>query len=802
MEQFRRKTPEEILESITRLSRGYLKILIGAVSGSGKTYHLLREGHQLARQGVDVVITAISTRQRPETMEQIGDLERVPSIHWMKDGVEQKDIDLGALIQRNPEAVLIDGLAHRNRPGALHATRLEDIQYLLKQGISVTTTVNVYELQEVAELAEPYIGFKPEITVPTDTLEMADEVRLIDVTPETLLKRMAEGHLDGLQLPADVSVFRHGNLAVLRELALRLVAEGVNDSLERHRERLGLIGPSWAAERILVAAQYHWNGSIYIRRGQQIAKRLNGDLRVVTFVKPGMELTKESATFKRSIVKLTEKIDAPFEELPLPSQRHLPRILMDYALEHQVTRIVIGHSKMTRWQELLKGSVLNGLIARMNQVDMFIVADRAESDGERILPTKRLALRGDVDIAGVPSGEEKMLHGKVRVRGQLGDLENNRYRRLTQEEIDREVESIQRGHFKVYIGAAPGVGKTYTMLREGNELLRKGMDLCIGYLETHGRRETAGQVGALPLVPRRKIDYRGVQMEEMDTDEILRQNPEVVLVDELAHTNVPGSELKKRYEDVERLLAAGISVISTMNVQHLESLNDAVEQITGVRVRETVPDHILRLADEVELIDVAPKTLQQRLRDGHIYRKEQVEQSLNHFFKTGNLIALRELALRELADDVDERLESWERKPSLRGPWRRKEVIFVGVTLSSNAERLIRRGFRIAYRLKAALYVTYIHTGGPLTAEQQERADAIGALTERFGGTFKVSHAPHARKMADIFMQEANLVKSTQLILGQSARPWHVRLLRGSVINKLLRMARHMDVLIVAKPKG
>lgn len=775
MEQFRRKTPEEILESITRLKRGYFKIIIGAVSGSGKTYHLLREGQILKGQGVDVVICAISTQQRPETMEQLGDLERIPSIHWTKDGTEQKDLNLEELLKRNPEAVLVDGLAHRNRPGARFQTRIEDIQFLLKQGISVMTTVNVYELQEIAELARKYVGFRVEQTVPSDTLEMADEVRLIDVTPETMLKRMADGSLGGINLPMDAAMFQHGNLAVLRELALRLVAEGVNDSLERHRESMGLVGPSWAAERILVSVQYHWNGSIYIRRGEQIAKRLNGDLHVVTFVKPEAPLSKERAAFKRSMVKLMDKIGAHFEEIPLMLKRHIPETLMNYALREQVTRIVIGHSKQTRWQELWKGSILNALIAKMKQVDVFIVADRAEVDGERIIPTK------------------------TRRQTAKEDREKQHYKRLTPEELEKKSAEMKRGRFKVYVGAAPGVGKTYTMLREGNDLLRKGVNVCIGYLETHGREETAQQIGALPLVPRKIIEYRGVRMEEMDTDEIIRRNPEVVLVDELAHTNVPGSQYKKRFEDVQRLLGAGISVISTMNVQHLESLNDAVEQITGIRVRETVPDQIMRLADELELIDVSPKTLQQRLRDGLIYRRDKIEQSLNHFFKTGNLIALRELALREIADDVDERLESWERSPSLRGPWRRQEGIFVGVTLSDNAERLVRRGFRIAHRLKAGLNVAYVHAGESLTAEQQERKKALEALVARFNGTFNIYHTNHERQIAEVIIAKANEAKSTQLILGQSNRSWWNQLLRGSIINRLLRLARHMDVLIVAR---
>ncbi|WP_442601641.1 universal stress protein [Paenibacillus sp. KN14-4R] len=766
MTGFKRKTPEEILLSISKLHRGRIKIYIGAVSGSGKTYHMLREGHALKEQGIDVVICAVSTMKRPETVEQVGDLERVPSIHWTRNGIEQKDLNLDALIERNPEVVLVDALAHRNRVGAQFATRLEDIKHLVSHGISVITTVNVYELEGFHQIAQKLTGVGCEEIVPLETLELADEVRLIDVSPETVLQRLSEGHLGDRK---DTALFKRGNLGVLRELALRLVAEDVNETLEKHREEEGLLGPSGAAERVLVSTQYHWNGSIYVRRGQQIAKRLNGDLMVVCFVNPRKSLTKECATFKRSIVKLVDKVGGTFEELPFRSTRLIARQLVHYAVNNNVTRILLGHSKQTRWQEFWRGSVVNGILKMTQNVDVFIVADRADHDGERILPTKR----------------KESPHKDV-------------YRRLSSKEVDQKIEQIKRGKFKVYIGAAPGVGKTYTMLREGNDLLKKGIDVVIGLLETHGRKETFAQIGSLQTIPRYTFDYRGATLEEMDVPAIIERNPEVVLIDELAHTNMPGSRNKKRYEDVLEILEAGISVISTMNVQHLESLNDAVEQITGVRVRETVPDSILRLTDDIELIDVAPKSLQQRMREGRIYAMDKVEQALGHFFKTGNLIALRELALREIADEVDERLEAWERKNSLRGPWRREEVIFVGVTTSSNAERLIRRGFRIAHRLKASWYVTYVNPGEPEGDDLRKRMEAIREITTRLGGTFEVINAQHERQIPILLMEQANRYKSTQIIIGQSKRSLKDRLYKGSVVQNVLRAARHMDVLVVA----
>ncbi|WP_438492665.1 histidine kinase [Paenibacillus sp. IHBB 3054] len=766
MAPYKRKTPEEILYSIYRLHRGRLKIIIGSVSGSGKTYHMLEEGKLLKKQGIDVVISAVSTMQRAETMQQLADLERVPSIHWSKDGKEQKDLPLETLLERNPEVLLVDGLAHRNRKEARFQTRLEDIRYLMDNGISVITTINVYELAGVGETIFQMTGIRADETVPLHTLELADEVRLIDVSPETILKRIEEGVLGHETHPA---LSRPGNLGVLRELSLRLVAEGVNDSLEKHREEHGLIGPSGAMERILVSAQYHWNGSLYVRRGQQIAKRLGGDLIVVTFAIPNRPLTKDQQTFKRSIVKLVERVGARFEELPLTLQRQLPSELVRYAIQNNVTRIVMGHSQKSRWQERWQGSIADRVLRQTRNIDVFLMADRAEQEGERILPIKRN-----------PQGKKEPFH------------------RLTSQEMEKKIEVIRRGTFKVYIGAAPGVGKTYKMLQEGNILQSRGIDVVIGLLETHGRKETQEQIGELMTVPRAKILYQSTHLEEMDTDAIIARRPEVVLVDELAHTNVPGSITRKRYEDVIRLLENGISVITTVNVQHLESLNDAVAQLTGVRVRETVPDAILKMASEVELIDVTPQMLQERMREGKIYASEKVNQALESFFKIGNLIALRELALREIADDVDERLEAWDRDNSLRGPWSRKEVIFVCVDLGPRAERLIRRGFRIAHRLKAEWYVHYVHCSSKETPEEQKRLETLRRLTEQLGGNLEVTMAESRKNLHEHLLIRINEVKTTQLIIGQVRKPLWRTLIKKSFVHYLLRHARHMDMLVVA----
>lgn len=774
-EQFRRKSPEQILESISKVNQGRLKIILGTVSGSGKTYHLLLEGNELKKRSIDVVIGISSTSNHLKTIEQIDQFESIAPIHWNNHGTMRQDLDLEAILARNPEVVLVDELAHRTRPKSRNKTRLDDVLELISKKISVITTLNIYELQGVKQIVEKQLGVPINVKhcVPENTLVLADEVKLLDVTPNVILNRLQnrENVEDYRDEKGREVLFQRDNLAVLREIALRYVAEEVNVSLDDYREKQGFVGASGATEKILVSVQYHWNGSILIRRGHQIAKRLGGDLQVVCFRPANKSLLKNEATFRRSIKKLVEKIGGEFEELPLTADNVAEEIVA-YATKKNITRIVMGQSKRSRWEEIFYGSIINKILRKTHNIDIFIVADRSENNGERVLPANKIK-----------------------------QDQSNPYHRLSKKEIEAEIYKIKAGKLKVYIGSAPGVGKTYTMLREANLLKKNGIDVVIGFLETHGRKETIEQVGSLEIITRKKVEYKNAILEEMDTEEIINRNPEVVLVDELAHTNIPGSKHVKRYQDVEELLRAGISVISTMNIQHVESLNDHVYQITGVRVRETVPDHILRKADDIELIDISPKALRQRMREGNIYAMNKVEQSLNYFFKTGNLIALRELALREIADDVDERLESLERKRTLRGPWRKEEVIFVCVNLRHDSERLIRRGFRIAYRLKASWYVCFVKDHSLLNAEEEIMLQRVISLTERLGGTFEMYVASNRRKVVAELVDKLNEKNATQVIIGQSARTRLEEMMKGSVVQKLLRLVRHLDVLVVADQK-
>src|SRR5580693_2790335 len=265
------------------------------------------------------------------------------------------------------------------------------------------------------------------------------------------------------------------------------------------------------------------------------------------------------------------------------------------------------------------------------------------------------------------------------------------------------------GRFRIYLGAAAGVGKTYAMLNEGHRRQERGADVVVGFVESHGRPLTEALIGDLEVVPRQVVEYRGSRLEEMDLDAVLARRPKIALVDELAHTNVPGSgKNEKRWQDVLEILAAGIGVITTVNIQHLESIADEVEHMTGARVRERVPDWVVRKADQIELVDSSPEQLRRRMVHGNIYPKERVAQALNHFFRTDNLIALRELALRFLADESDEELLENLRRHDSKVVWETCERIMVAVTPDPDSAGLIRRAARIASRLKADLDVVHV----------------------------------------------------------------------------------------------
>lgn len=355
----------------------------------------------------------------------------------------------------------------------------------------------------------------------------------------------------------------------------------------------------------------------------------------------------------------------------------------------------------------------------------------------------------------------------------------------------------ERARLHVYIGAAAGVGKTYRMLEDAHELKRQGVDVVIAFIETHGRAETESLIGDLERIPLRSIEYRGAKFEEIDVEAVIARRPAVALVDELAHTNAPGSKNHKRYEDVLDLLDAGISVITAVNIQHLESLNDVVARITGIRVRETVPDTFLNRADEVVNVDVSIDTLRTRLRQGRIYGIEKIEQALNNFFRKSNLLALRELALRQVAEDQAAKASDYREREGLEKAII-PEKVMVCMASRGGAARLLRTGSRIAGRLASDWYAVYVETPregpgrikpGDLAAleDSMRLARELGAKVVRL----------KSRRVADALIEFARREGVTHVIFGQSARSRLDILLHGSVINRFLSEVRDANVHVV-----
>src|SRR5215467_11974960 len=360
-------------------------------------------------------------------------------------------------------------------------------------------------------------------------------------------------------------------------------------------------------------------------------------------------------------------------------------------------------------------------------------------------------------------------------------------------------EERRSGRLKIFVGAAPGVGKTYEMLQQARARKQDGYDVAVGVVETHGREETQALLDGLEIIPRKRLEYRGQWLEEMDLDAVIARHPQIALIDELAHTNAPGSRHPKRCLDVEELLNHGIDVYTTVNIQHIESLNDIVAQITHVRVRETVPDRVFDRADGIELVDLTPDDLIQRLKDGKVYVPKQAERALEHYFSPGNLTALRELALRRTAERVDEQLLTHMQANAIPGPWAAGERILVCVSEDPRAAGLVRYTKRLADRLHAPWTAISIETRRSLqlTDEQRDRLADTLRLAEALGGE-PVTIPGGERSIADDVIAFAQGNNATQIVIGRSARTRWFEILHGSVVHDLVRRSGNISVHVIA----
>ena len=361
-----------------------------------------------------------------------------------------------------------------------------------------------------------------------------------------------------------------------------------------------------------------------------------------------------------------------------------------------------------------------------------------------------------------------------------------------------EAEAEQgQGRLKVFLGYAAGVGKTYAMLEAGRQRKLDGHDMLVAYVESHGRSETDALLEGLEVLPRKDVPYKGVNIPEMDLDAVLARKPRIALVDELAHTNAPGSRHEKRWQDVEEILAAGIDVYTTVNIQHIESLNDVVARITGVVVRETVPDRLLDIAYEIKLVDISPEDLLQRLSEGKVYIPQQAAAAIEKFFKPGNLMALRELSLRRTAARVDDQMRAYMETRSITGPWPAAERLLVCISGSPYSEPLIRATRRLADGLKAPWFAVYIETpgGGQQTSENREHVWHGLRLAESLGGQVATLTATSVSETIIDYAVRHNI---TKVVVGKPNRPRWRELLQPSIVDMIIRKSGPIDVVVIS----
>lgn len=739
---------------------GQLKILIGAAPGVGKTYTMLREAASMKERGVDIAIGYVDVHDRPETARQLEGLEILPRKTIRFHNRVFEEVHLEAIIERSPDIVVIDELAHSNAPGSFFPKRYMDVEYLLDQGISVLTAVNVQHIEGIHEEAEAVTKVRVRELVPESLIKRADEVSVIDVTPETLRQRLRDGSI----YPNDKvdqalrNFFRKSNLSGLRELALRMVAEDVDERLQRSYARRKIPGPVGAKEVIMVCVNHYARAVQLIQRGHRMAIRMKADMYVLTIPNTAVHLLSErDRTNLHKLREFVERLEAEWIVEPR-NDRKIGAVVKDVAERLNVTQVVIGQPlSRYKWRYLWKDNPVRHLLRNLRYTDLRIV-------GWRDLPGSTFRV----------------------VKSVVGQSDPGLYPRL-------------RGRLTIYIGAAPGVGKTYKMLNDAHDWRVRGWDVVIGLIEAHGRSETVEQIGDLEVVPRKRIELDGRFYEEMDVDAIVRRKPSIVLVDELAHTNLPGCPREKRYQDIEYLLEQGINVVTAVNVQHLESLHDKVEHITGVKVRERIPDWFMKLAREVKLIDVTPETLQHRLVKGRIYARDKIESALDHFFQTANLAALRELALLEVADDVDQRMHRAREEGF--GPDTARERILVCVNHRPHSEKLIRRGWRIADRLKAELWVLVVLGNECMTQQDERDLAKIQGLSEQFGAHF-ITRSAVGQNIGLTIVRTAQELQVSQLVAGQPFKPkgWIARM-KKNPLDYVLENAVFVDLHIVASSR-
>ncbi len=727
----KRLDPDELLKQIVKLSSGRHKVFLGMAPGVGKTYRMLEEVNELKTKGVDIVIGYIELQNRPDNQHLLSGLEIIPRKSYKVHNNDFLELDLESIIERRPATVVIDELAHNNIPGSLNKKRYQDVEELLKNGISVLSTLNTHQIESIAPLIEKNIGIKINETVPDWVLNKADEIVLVDIPIDELYTRLTTKKIytEEQLNHAMKFFFKRNNLFFLRDLTLNVLAEKVEVEVVNEKLKAKI------KERILVAASPKESSLRLIENAAELATLAHANLDVVCILKGPPdekvinELRESTKRHKGSFLLL--------KDLSKPTADNLIHLIK----LNRITQVVIGYPKLPKWQDFFVKPIVLTILEKTNNLDMTIIGSK--NNKSNLLPTS------DLESPIIKSS------------------------------------NLSFGKLKIYIGMAPGVGKTYKMLQDARELNKQNVNALLGVIDTHGRSETAGLMEGLPMLSKKLIEHKGKYLQEFDLEAAILTKPEVILVDELAHTNVPGSINNKRYQDVQYLLRAGIDVYSTVNIQHIESLNDIVEHVTGIKVRETVPDWFVSHASEIVLIDLSPEALQERLKAGKVYSVDKIEQALTHFFQKRNLIALRELSLREVAESVEHAMF----------PKEKKARVLCFIDINNDTLRLIRKSARIANRLQAELIIMHIvESTEKLNANKKIAIIELEQLIVELGGDFRLVEG---KSIIKEIVDANEKIQPDYIVIGEQRNLIHIPLIKESLTKQILNNISDTHIWIV-----
>ena len=734
--------PEESISTAGR--RGRLTVFVAAAPGAGKTFVMLEEGHRLKEQGRDVVVGLVETYGRPRTEALLAGLEVVPRRKVRYKNAELEEMDLEAIVARRPEVVLIDEIYHTNAPGVTHEKRWEDIEDIRNAGIDVMTTMNIQHLESLKDVAEQIAGVKIRETIPDHLLEDADEVQLVDISPEALRKRMKHGNIypEKNIERALGGFFRPGNLAALRELALNWLANTEADRIADDEKVI-------PRENVVAAVRDPSQSPALIRRAMRMSRRYRGECTIVTVLRPGEEVPEDLEESKT----LAGALDANYEVLNSPSP---PEAIVEAVRRHHASQLLIG-APGGRFLERYRGSLVDRLLDELTDVDLHIIA-RFDPIADASVDPRAVVEASTISPAADPIGTEGGEHGYLRI----------------------------------YVGYAPGTGTTSAMLREGQRRAGRGTSVVVGAAATYGLPANEEALKGLKVIPPRIEPRAPGGSADMDVDAVMASGAQVVCVDDLGYVNrAPDARYRFRFEEVEALRRAGMKVVSTVHLRDVQSVAGVVTAATGRHTEGHVPDWVLSQATELELVDVPPAVLLERLEHHEVHISPERREALRRIFTLDVLGRMREIALRLVASHTDDRLLAYMEARGITSPWESMTRVMAAVAPQPGLEPLIERAAAGARRAEGKLVVVSVDSSEGKHPDAADATHLYQELTLRLGGQFVVLKST---KPGQALLEYAKRTHVTEIVLARGDHKEKAGPLGSSIKRDIIRGASQIDV--------